>query len=134
MKLFRFDARVGHEIGKFDSVQFILSTIAHLKGEALVSCIHLGENGVAGNHQTITPQLMLVVQGEGLVRAEKEGPVEILPGIAVFWEKGEWHETSTASGLMAIIIECELLNPAEYMPPATPGEHPSPGRGINHVR
>lgn len=134
MKLFRFDARVGHEIGKFESVHFILSTIAHLKGEALVSCIHLAENGVAGNHQTITPQLMLVAQGEGVVRAEKQEPVDISPGMAVYWEKGEWHETSTCSGLTAIIIECEQLNPGEYMPAMNPDEDISPGKGISHVR
>jgi len=116
MKLFRFDPEVGREIKSFASVNFILSGIAHLKTEARVSCIHLGANGVVGYHQAVSPQLFLVVQGQGWVRDETSDHISVFPGQAAFWEKGEWHESGTSTGLVAIIIESDLLEPAEFMP------------------
>ena len=35
-------------------------------------------------------------------------------GQAAFWQAGEWHETRTTSGLTAIIVEGERLNPHQY--------------------
>lgn len=37
-------------------------------------------------------------------------------GQAVFWEKGELHETSTEHGLTAIVMEAENLEQAIVMP------------------
>ena len=34
----------------------------------------------------------------------------------MFWEKGEFHETSTEKGLMAIVMEAEDLERAILMP------------------
>lgn len=34
----------------------------------------------------------------------------------MFWEKGEFHETSTEHGLMAIVMEAEDLERAILMP------------------
>ncbi|HDX9588930.1 TPA: hypothetical protein ROX98_001896 [Bacillus pseudomycoides] len=36
--------------------------------------------------------------------------IPIQAGQAAFWEKGEKHETSTKTGLMAIVIEGEDLS------------------------
>ncbi len=116
MKIFRFDSEVGHEIEKFGSINFIFSAITHVKVEARVNCIHLGANGVVGYHQATIPQLFLVTQGQGWVRDESSDHISVSPGCAVFWDKGEWHESGTSVGLMAVIIESDLLNPAEFMP------------------
>lgn len=116
MKIFRFDPKVGRKIENFGSVNFILSAIAYLKTEARVSCFHLGANGVVGYHQAITPQLFLVMQGQGWVRDETSEHISIFPGQAVFWSKDEWHESGTNTGFVALVIESELLDPAEFMP------------------
>jgi len=49
--------------------------------------------------------LFLVVQGEGWVSGESDKRVFIKTGEAAYWEKGEWHESGTESGITAIIIE-----------------------------
>ena len=116
MRLYRFDVGVGRKIDKLGSVNFVLSGIARLDSDAQVSCIHLGPDGKVGYHQAITPQLLLVVQGEGWVRGDVGDRVPITAGHAVFWEKDEWHESSTQAGMMAIVIESKALNPAEFMP------------------
>ena len=38
---------------------------------------------------------------------------KIQAGEAVFWMKGEWHETKTDTGLTAIVIEGETLRPEQ---------------------
>ncbi len=77
--------------------------------------MHLENNGVIGYHQAIVPQLLLIVNGEGYVRNEIEDYYKIQAGDAVFWKKDEWHETKTDSGLTAIVIESEELNPSLFM-------------------
>lgn len=57
-----------------------------------------------------------MTQGQGWVRDETSERIAIVPGHAVFWEKGEWHESGTNTGMMAIIIESDLLDPEELMP------------------
>lgn len=54
-------------------------------------------------------QLLLIVDGEGYVCGANKEKVKIGAGQAVFWEKGEFHETSTEKGLMAIVIESDGL-------------------------
>jgi hypothetical protein len=117
MKIYRFDATVGRKIDAFGSVNFVMSKVVHLTAEARVSCAHLGPNGKIGNHQTVVPQLLLVVQGAGWVRGEAADRIPIAVGHAVYWGQDEWHETITDTGLTAIVIEGESLDPADFMPP-----------------
>jgi len=116
VNIYRFDADVGQSIDNFGSVNFILSRIVQLTAQARVSCFHLGPEGKVGYHQAVSPQLFLVVQGEGWVRDETSGRVPILMGCAVFWDKDEWHESGSDNGLTAIVIESEIINPTEFMP------------------
>ncbi|MDL5486029.1 cupin domain-containing protein [Microbacterium sp. zg-Y1211] len=119
MQFFRFGEESGTRISKFDS-DFIMSRVGQTDGATNIGCMHLGENGVVGYHQAVTPQLLLVVSGHGSVRNDGEGYVDIGPGDAVFWEEGEWHETKSESGLTAIVIESAGLNPSLLMPVAAP--------------
>ncbi|MFF2501416.1 hypothetical protein [Peribacillus sp. NPDC058075] len=77
--------------------------------------MHLDANGIVGFHQAVIPQLLIVVDGEGWVRSDDELKVNIKANDVVFWEKGEGHETTTATGLTAIVIESEELTPSNFM-------------------
>lgn len=33
----------------------------------------------------------------------------------MFWDKNEWHEAGTNIGLVAIVIEGDLMNPSGFM-------------------
>lgn len=111
MELFKFDKSKGKEISKFNS-DFIMSRIIQTTQAAHISCMHLEENGVVGFHQAVSPQLLLIVSGGGLVRGEQEEYFKVGAGDAVFWNKDEWHETKTDTGLMAIVVEGKELFPA----------------------
>jgi quercetin dioxygenase-like cupin family protein len=112
MKLFRFDAEVGKTIEKFGSSNAVISRVARAAGSAQIGCMHLSENGLVGYHQAVVPQLFLVLQGEGWVTGEDRKKVPIKAGQAAFWTAGEWHESGTETGMTAIVIESEQLDPA----------------------
>lgn len=72
-------------------------------------------NGVIGEHPASCPQLLVVVNGQGWVRGESGEDVPVTVGDAVFWSEGEMRKTHTVTGLTAIIIEADGLDPARYM-------------------
>ena len=60
--------------------------------------------------------LFLVVQGEGWVHGEESDRTRIRAYQAAYWEKGEWHESGTETGMTAIIIEGENSISRNYHP------------------
>jgi quercetin dioxygenase-like cupin family protein len=117
MKIYRFDAGVGREIDQFGSVKAIISKIVHLDDEAVINGVYIRPNGKIGYHQAVAPQLFLLVEGEGWVRAESDEKRAIKAGQAIFWERDEWHESGTETGMTAVIIEGIKIDPAKLMPP-----------------
>ncbi|MBX0356971.1 cupin [Halobacillus sp. Nhm2S1] len=109
MDIYSFKKETGKKIEKFQS-DFIMSRITKTHKDAHIGCMHLGEHGVIGYHQAIVPQLLLVVEGEGMVRGEEERFTPVERSDAVYWRKDEWHETKTETGLTAIVIESEELD------------------------
>ena len=61
-------------------------------------------------HAATYPQILAVLDGAGIVSGADgiEGP--ITAGEAVFWHEGEEHETKSAQGLTALILEGETLD------------------------
>ena len=69
-------------------------------------------------HPATFPQVLAVLEGSGEVSGA-DGVVEpIAAGEAVFWHKGEEHETTSEAGLTALIIEGEGLDHFRERPPA----------------
>ncbi|MED0971010.1 cupin [Bacillus paramycoides] len=108
MKIFDFSEKVGKHISAFQS-NFIMSKILKHQGNIHIGAMHLQENGIIGYHEAVVSQLLLIVQGEGFVCSADKEKVKVEAGQAVFWTKGEFHETSTEKGLMAIVIESDGL-------------------------
>jgi quercetin dioxygenase-like cupin family protein len=48
------------------------------------------------------------MHGTGIVSNEERQEATLGPGQAVLWEAGEEHETNTARGMVALIIEGDL--------------------------
>nr|WP_304217012.1 cupin [Fredinandcohnia onubensis] len=115
MEFYKFSKDSGKQITKFNS-DFVMSRIIQTDKETHIGCMYLEENGIIGFHQAVVPQLLLILNGEGYVRGDKEEYIKVQAGDAVFWEKDEWHETKTDKGLTAIVIEGEELDPSSFMP------------------
>ncbi|EJQ82981.1 MULTISPECIES: cupin [Bacillus] len=115
MKIFDFSEKSGKRISVFQS-NFIMSKIVNHQGNVHIGAMHLQENGIIGYHEAVVSQLLLIMDGEGYVCGADKEKVKIRAGQAVFWEKGEFHETSTEHGLLAIIMEAENLEQSIVMP------------------
>jgi quercetin dioxygenase-like cupin family protein len=115
MEIYQFKKETGKKITKFNS-DFVMSRITQTQKPVHIGCMHLDENGIIGYHQAVVPQLLLIVSGEGFVRGETDEFIKVQSGEAVFWEKDEWHETKTDTGLTAIVIESEELTTSLLMP------------------
>ena len=116
MRLFRFARDSGTTIDRYNSSGFTLAGVAHLMEEAMIQCAFLDPGGSIGYHQAAVPQLFLVIQGEGWVRGQAPERTRIQAGQAAYWEKGEWHEAGTESGMNAIIIETLRFNTMGWTP------------------
>lgn len=115
MKLFTFDPKLGRGITGFGSAKAHISRIAQTDRQVSMVCILLEPGGILGMHPATQNQLFVVVSGEGWIRSGDSARVSIQAFQAAFWEAGENHETSTDSGLTAIVIEGQDLQPHPYM-------------------
>jgi quercetin dioxygenase-like cupin family protein len=60
-------------------------------------------------HPATYPQILAILEGSGEVSGADGDDEPIEAGEAVFWHEGEEHETKSAAGLTALIIEGESL-------------------------
>ena len=95
---------------RYESAEASISRVADTSGAAHIGCLHLGSGGVLGDHPAASNQLFCVVAGEGEVSGGDGTAVSIRSGQAAFWEAGERHETTTRTGLTAIIIEVAAVH------------------------
>ncbi|SEM84481.1 hypothetical protein SAMN04489762_1187 [Terribacillus saccharophilus] len=109
MEIFKYTKEFGKHITQFDS-DFTMTRIGRLEKTTHVGCMYLEKNGNIGNHQAITPQLLLIISGQGYVKGKENAFTEVSTGHAIFWDKGEWHETKTVNGMTALVIESEDLS------------------------
>jgi quercetin dioxygenase-like cupin family protein len=108
LKIIRLDEITGKNITQYGS-DLIMRKILMTKQASHVGVMDLKENGLVGYHDATIPQLLIIVEGEGWVRAGDEAEVKVTAGDVVLWEKGEGHETTTENGMKAIVIESEGL-------------------------
>ncbi len=83
-------------------------TIAPLTapGRMQAAVFRLEPGGRIARHPAELPQVLAVLEGSARVNGEP-----LRAGQAVFWARGEEHETTTEGGATAVIIEGEGLEP-----------------------
>ena len=65
--------------------------------------------GRIARHPAAVPQILAVLEGSGEVSGDGGVAEPIAVGEAVFWSQGEEHETTSAPGLTALVIEGEQV-------------------------
>src|SRR5690625_5899979 len=103
MEIYNFTKDGGKRVTTFNS-DFVLSRIIQINKISHINCMYLDQEGIIGYHQAVVPQLMLVVQGEGLVRAEEEKYVKVQAGDAVYRSEEHTSELQSRGHLV-----CRLL-------------------------
>jgi quercetin dioxygenase-like cupin family protein len=105
---FRPERGIG--VDAYDSTGVTLSPLTSplAQGASVqAACFRLAPGGRIGRHPAAVPQLLAVVEGSGWVSGEDGEAQAIGAGEAVWWAKGEEHETWTDEGLTAIVVEGE---------------------------
>lgn len=71
----------------------------------------LAPGGRIPRHPATYPQILAVLTGSGEVSGADGVDEPIEADEAVFWQAGEEHETKTAAGMTAVIVEGHGLEP-----------------------
>jgi quercetin dioxygenase-like cupin family protein len=113
MVIYEFDPARGRPISQFSSQGVTFVPLVHAAPAMSAACMYLEPGGLIGRHEATVEQLLLVVQGGGVVSGGDGDPVVVRPGLAALWAAGEWHETRAgADGLTALVIEGDGLSAA----------------------
>ncbi|MDY0944259.1 cupin domain-containing protein [Priestia megaterium] len=115
MKIYKLNKENGKKVEKYDSNLATYLKLVQTNEIANIGCMYIDPKGILGYHQAPVSQLFVVVQGEGWVTGEDQKQINIKAGEAAFWEKGEWHTSGSNSGMTAILIQSESLNPQSFM-------------------
>ena len=115
MRLFSFFQDNGKVIERFGSSGVKIHPLLRPTDPFQIGYFYLEENSVLGMHPAMCDQLLMVTGGQGWVRVEGEEKIIVKPGMAVFWEKGEMHESGSSEGMTAIVAEGERLDPHQFL-------------------
>jgi quercetin dioxygenase-like cupin family protein len=115
MQMFYFDSDVAKPVTDYGSSFRLCRLLQSREREVRVDCMYFEAHDSVGHHQGRLPQLFCVVEGEGWVRGEGTEREPIVTGQAVFWAAREGHAAGTESGMAAIVIQSEALDPASWL-------------------
>ena len=107
MKYFRFGKDVSRPMKLYESSSIFYSRIAQITTPSSIGFMYIEPGGIIGIHEAPTPQLFLVVQGEGWVRGRSESCIPVKMGEGVFFDRREWHESGSVIGMTCIIMQCD---------------------------
>jgi quercetin dioxygenase-like cupin family protein len=121
VRTFGFGADAGRHVDQHGS-DFVISRLVH-SDAVHIACMRLGPGGRVGYHPAATYQLFAIVEGEGWVRGETGDSVPVRTGQAAFWEPGERHAAGTDTGMVAMVVEGDVLavRPEKLGPVGPPG-------------
>lgn len=109
MRVISLDSLDAREVFSFGSSGFGVVPIAT---EAHVVVARLAPGGVIARHPAVVHQALVVLTGEAEVSGE-DGVTQVLrPGSAAVWSAGESHETSSQTGLVALVVEGDGITAA----------------------
>jgi hypothetical protein len=97
----------GETVSRFASEGFSVAGIGRIQTGHLAS-LRLTAGGRIGRHPAVGRQVLLLVSGDATVSGQEGVSVELAPGQIAVWEPGELHETTSAAGMTAFVVEGDL--------------------------
>ncbi len=111
MRLFEFRHGSGREVTDWASEGVRGTGLLKVNTTADISSLRFDAGATLGRHPTGRQQVFAVLDGEGWVSGPDRARHAIAAGQAVLWEKGESHESGSATGMSVIVIQAERLDP-----------------------
>ncbi|MGM0752173.1 MAG: cupin domain-containing protein [Bacillota bacterium] len=115
MKIYSFKQNTGKSIQQFNSQNVTIHPLLKPDEPLQIGYFYLGANSVLGMHPAMCDQLLMITSGAGWVRVEGEEKIMVKPGMAIFWQEGEMHESGSEDGMTAIAAEGSRLDPDRYL-------------------
>ena len=116
MRIYDAGLSSGKQVQDFGSKDAKFSTVMSSRMWH-VATLQLEPNGVLGAHKVATDQLLIVMGGRARVTGDNVKGVDVVPGVAIFWNRNEVHEVRAGSdGLVAVVIEGDKLHRELMMP------------------
>ncbi|OJF11281.1 cupin domain-containing protein [Couchioplanes caeruleus] len=104
MEILSFDGLAGRPVEAFGSVGVTAQAV--FRSEAVgVTVLRVAAGGEVGRHPAPVDQLLVVMQGHGVVQADDGDGESVRAGQAVVWRAGEEHTTRAVDDLTAVVIE-----------------------------
>jgi quercetin dioxygenase-like cupin family protein len=119
MRIYSFYQRDGKVIDRFESRNVTIHPLVKTEKPFQIGYFYLDAGSVLGMHPATCPQLLMVTGGSGWVRVEGEEKVNVEPGMAVYLEKGEQHESGSLHGMTAIVAEGDEIDPGRFLDSVT---------------
>ncbi|HKQ59518.1 MAG TPA: cupin domain-containing protein [Candidatus Eisenbacteria bacterium] len=85
-------------------------------GAVHVHCIHIDAGGSIGEHTAGFDQLLLVVEGSGWVSGADGRRVPLRSGQGALIRSGETHAKGSETGMIAIMVQADRLEPPGAAP------------------
>ena len=96
-----------HTITQFGSNRATIGGLTRGDSAFQLGMLRLEPAGILGAHPATSPQLLVVISGEGWVSSSDSIKHPIQRGSAVYWSAGEMHETTADTELTAVIFEAD---------------------------
>ncbi|MFC1443156.1 hypothetical protein ABUW04_33460 [Streptacidiphilus sp. N1-10] len=117
MEIFQFD-RDERRITQHASVGLLATRIATGNGPVHLTHLKVEPGGTIGTHPATSPQMFLVITGDGWIAGPDGARSTITAGQGVCWDRTEDHTSGTENGLTAIAVEG---TPLTLYAPEAPG-------------
>jgi quercetin dioxygenase-like cupin family protein len=114
MRIFRIESENGYEIREHGSTNVFLSSVVDVD-TATIHWMRFDPRGSIGGRHLTSPQIFLIVEGDGWVKSNNLEPIPVMVGDGVSWDTGDWHEAGSESGMTVILIESKLPAPSSFL-------------------
>lgn len=115
MRIYAVGGPRARAIADFGSTGVTLSPLARPGGAVQIARFDIAPGGQIGAHPATSPQLLVVLAGTGWASGADGQRVTLRAGQAAFWEAGEVHASGSDTGLTAIVVEAETLDPGALL-------------------
>jgi quercetin dioxygenase-like cupin family protein len=111
VRIFEFRQDSERQVTDWASEGVRATGLLKVNATADISWLRFETGASLGRHPTGRQQVFAVIEGEGWVSGPDGARHAIVAGQAVHWEKGESHESGSATGMSVIVIQAERLDP-----------------------
>src|SRR5690348_2031164 len=114
MEIFEF-GRNEWRITRHESTGLLATRIATSEGTVRLTHLKVEPGGTIGTHPAPSPQMFLMITGDGWIAGSDGTRILITAGQGVCWARDEEHTSGTDNGFTAIAVEGSPLTlfPAE---------------------